>query len=1108
MPRPMPTLAALVAALPLLAGADDPRLAPYRVAPGYKLQIAATEPMVINPVAMTFGLDGRLFVIEWLAGGGPNDRIRVLTDKDGDSTFDESSIYMDKLELPAGLLFWDGWTYITLGHEVVRFRDEDGDSRFEKREVIVSGFGNDNSHHRVSGLTMGPDGWIYITTGDSDARAKGSDGSTATVLRSGGVFRCRPDGSGLEDVAFGMRNPFGNVAFDDEFHIFHTDNDNEGSAGFTGCRILHVVEGGDYGWRLREGARCCQPDFDRATWNGGRPGRLGWVAETGRGAPAGLCVLNSAAFPPSTRNLLVYPDVFRRSVRVYKLKPAGATYTVDKEFELLGSSEGVFRPDDAEIGPDGALYILDWRTDSGGAGPLAGNGKLGRIYRLTWGGTVDESARTTMPRDRFAKLASADEPTLLANLKTGDYGLRNVSGLELLRRLRAAQDRLHRRPLVGALSYLLTRKRAGQEPAGDIAWMSSLERKISDIAGAYPRTAPSEGRRHAMMLIGGFTDMAAQAGNLAFNAAWIGGTGDRDPVVRRLALEGIARSQPRSDAQWAYFVIDDGAPDDPQVRRAWAFALSRFNAIRRAEPGDDTDWLKALGDADRRFGRPDAPFDVQTDLDKRMEIMGKRSDALQARLSADMLAETILELTVTQKGNDPFLREAYTRALERLGHVGLDATIRRIKTGDEIRAAAALYVLQGWRSTDGLAALMSEATTRETIPDEARAGLFRALREMGPIVPPEPIVEWLEGARGDASARVAAIKVLAAMKDRGMLAVPKVVPPLLGDADAGVRRAALELAAVFRSEAIKVSLLALIANEQKPADERGLAIVALRGYAAKDLTPPLLAAFEASKNSGLRAELLRTLAAADFRAATSKAEALLKDPDLNLRSAAIAILGQKPETALIVARRYNDGTIPAEDLPRVIEAIRSHASPEIQAATQRLLRSKLLAAPKGAEARRLRDYVARRGNPERGRAIYLDAKKGGCAACHRLEGVGQAVGPDLTRVHETLDFDKRVEAILEPSKEIKEGYATFKIATADGRTLAGLLVADTPEGVTLRDAQGKEVKIPAREIDQKGTDRTSLMPAGVVGHLSFDELADLLAFLGDRKAQEALRPKE
>jgi putative heme-binding domain-containing protein len=216
-------------------------------------------------------------------------------------------------------------------------------------------------------------------------------------------------------------------------------------------------------------------------------------------------------------------------------------------------------------------------------------------------------------------------------------------------------------------------------------------------------------------------------------------------------------------------------------------------------------------------------------------------------------------------------------------------------------------------------------------------------------------------------------------------------------------------------------------------------------------------------------------------------------------------LGQRPDTALRVATRYNAGKLPREDLGSVIEAVRAHATPELQAAMQAMLKDKLLAAPTGEEARRLRDYVGRHGNPARGKAIYLDAKKGGCTTCHRMEGVGGSVRPDLTRVWETLSFDKRVESLLEPSQEIKEGFATYKVATKNGQVLTGLLVESTPEAVTLKDTQGREVKVPAVEIEEKGNDPVSLMPVGVVGHLSFAELADLLAFLGDRAAQESLR---
>ncbi len=377
---------------------------------------------------------------------------------------------------------------------------------------------------------------------------------------------------------------------------------------------------------------------------------------------------------------------------------------------------------------------------------------------------------------------------------------------------------------------------------------------------------------------------------------------------------------------------------------------------------------------------------------------------------------------------------------------------------------------------------------------------------MGPAVPPDPIAEWLGKATdADPSTRVEAIHVLTAMQQRAQLAAGPVLAGLLGDPDADARRAALALAGEVRSREAKAALVALVKAPDRSADERRLGLSALRGYEDKELAPTLAGLFATSDDAGFQAELLRTLASLDFPAAADHALALLDSKDNDLRREAIGLLGQKPETALKVANRFNEGKLMKGDLPRVIEAIRNHATPELQAAMQTLLKDTLLAAPTGAEAQRLRELVGRYGNPDRGKGLFLDAKMGNCATCHRLEGTGGSVGPDLTRVYETLSFDKRVESILEPSKEIKEGFGTFKVATRDGRVTNGLLLSDTPEAVTLKDAEGREVRIPAQEIEEKGPDKTSLMPAGVVGHFSFSELADLLAFLGDRKAQESLR---
>jgi putative heme-binding domain-containing protein len=149
--------------------------------------------------------------------------------------------------------------------------------------------------------------------------------------------------------------------------------------------------------------------------------------------------------------------------------------------------------------------------------------------------------------------------------------------------------------------------------------------------------------------------------------------------------------------------------------------------------------------------------------------------------------------------------------------------------------------------------------------------------------------------------------------------------------------------------------------------------------------------------------------------------------------------------------------------------------------------------------------VAETGSAKRGKFVYLNTAAVACATCHKLEGVGGAVGPDLTRVWETQTIEKLVESMLDPSKEIKEGYQSFRAVTTAGVAHVGLKVTDTPAAVTIRDANGKDTTISRKDLDDIKPSPVSLMPDNVVSQLGYDQFIDLLAFLKSQKEQESLR---
>ncbi|MGF1578566.1 MAG: PVC-type heme-binding CxxCH protein [Gemmataceae bacterium] len=1032
-------------------GKTDPRLKGYFTPEGLKVEIVAEAPEVINPVGMTFGPDGTLYVLEWLKWKGGNfpassvtftykdgskrnvaimkkpipDQVKVLKDTNSDGQYDQAKVVL-KDELPSSILVHDGYVYLTGQGTVRRYKQEAPEGPYGKKEVIAQGFCGFH-HHQVSGLTIGNDGWLYITSGDDDNFVEGSDGAKVNVLRTGAVFRCRPDGRQMHEFARGFRNPYRNVAFDTKFHMFHVDNDNEDGSKWTGCRLMHIPEAVDYGWRLRPGARCCRPDFTRSAVYGELPGKLPPMLKTGRGSPAGLLIYNDTYFPEHYRGVLYYPDVFRKLIRAYVVEQNGATFRVTHEFEFMKSNDPLFRPCQMVLGPDGAMYICDWRTDSGGAGKLWGNGTKGRIYRVSWAGTEKHPAIPLRATDSWAKIAKQSDEDLLQTLESNNFSDRVKAQAQLRKRGEKNRD------------TLLTITTNVEKP---------LHTRIAAIGVVQSFWNDEVSKTFQKLLL------------------------DLDPDIRRLAAEGLGLNSQKAD-QKVHAALNRALNErEPEVLRAIALAIGRIGAKGAA-------------------------------------------DALVNVLKFD-------------QGKDIFLRDGIVRSVERLGKQGMQSLDALANSGNDTHLGTVVEAFLSFRTRPAAEALPNLLHNVHLNGDQ-RAQLLESYTnyQLDPQISVEPVVSYLMKAdmlarmstnpvknlAGLDKLKLAGLKVMAATKAFDSPKAHKLLVRFLDDEPSlNVRLAAIEAIANGRVEKAAPALVKALAVSGLKNGERSALIKAVGILKVKKATQLLRELIEekalASSNEGreVQAQALRSLSMVDSFVAAKLAAKVLEQANFPLQKEAITVLGTRPRGAILVGKTFLQGKLPRALLPQVTEVLRrfSKQNKAVTPLLKRVMKSGLLnVTPENLKS--IRKLVRDRGNPIRGRKLYLSDTKIACISCHQLEGVGGNVGPDLTRSWDTQSTEKIIEHLLEPSKEIKEGFQSYMALTKKGQIFTGLKISQTPDEVVLRDPNAKEIRIATQDLKAIKPSTKSLMPDDVVKHLTFGQFLDLVAFLKNRKAQEDIR---
>jgi putative membrane-bound dehydrogenase-like protein len=352
---------------PAATRGSDPRspaesLRALHLAPGFEAEIVASEPLISSPVAMDFGPDGRLWVVEMAdypygidGKGKPGGRVKVLEDTNGDGVFDKATVVLDSVNMPNGICVWRDGVLVTAAPDIFFVRERQGGGT---AEVLYTGFHPGNPQLRVNGLRWGLDGWLYCANGWSGGEPV-SKKTGKKIKIDGKDVRVNPDTGDIE-IQSGM-SEFGRER-DDFDNWFGCDNSHP---------LFQFVLEDHY---LRRNPYVAFPDLKSQIVTPNNPkvfpvsrpqkryysDQIGFVTS----ACSSMIYRDDLLFPGQSNRHLFFCEPVYNTVVHEVLEPAGETFTAHRpqseaDREFLASEDNWFRPVMTRTGPDGALWVVD-----------------------------------------------------------------------------------------------------------------------------------------------------------------------------------------------------------------------------------------------------------------------------------------------------------------------------------------------------------------------------------------------------------------------------------------------------------------------------------------------------------------------------------------------------------------------------------------------------------------------------------------------------------------------------------------------------------------------------------------------------------------------------
>ena len=654
-----------------------------QVRPGFQVELVAAEPLVMDPVDVAWGPDGRLWVAEMADypmgldhKGKPGGRIAALTDTDGDGHYDERTLFAGGLETANTVLPWRDGVLAVAPPRIWFLRDTTGDGRADHKEVLYEGFGRGNEQHRGNGLVWGLDGWVYVANGDSGGTIRATRSGKKLAL-GGFDLRIKPDTGELERAS-GVtqhgrnRDDWGNwVAGNNSngWQIALEDHEVRRNPKVNQPSVRHALTGVI---DLYPVSRVLSHYSGYNAPPAGSPGRLT--------SACGYTFYRDSLFdglvePSIYFSCPVHNCVHREVITWDGVLMDTARASDEARSEFLRSSDSWFRPTSIRTGPDGGMYVADmyrlviehpeWIDDKLEREMIA-DGRLraghdrGRIYRIS-------PAGAKLPRQ--ATLAGKNPAELAAMLDSSNGWQRDTAHMMLTWLKKDEQ-----RKAIPALAKVLRSKHpsARAQALSTLADLGALSSKAMHVGLA---DAHSGVRRNALRVGAPVLNSDPALGQRAATLL-----DDDDAHVQRQAAYALgAWKDPRAGQALGRFLVKNA--DRPYLRAA---------ALTSAGEFPDEVLLAVLG-----MNRTPVTSALSTEL---MGMLGE-----DARKFVPPVLARIAVMPASGQRYEAWKLIAATRLLEAVGD---DPAVRvKVKGGPMLAGARALVDDEKAGLTDRLAAL-------------------------------------------------------------------------------------------------------------------------------------------------------------------------------------------------------------------------------------------------------------------------------------------------------------------------------------------------------------------------------------------------------------------